>query len=148
VSYQVSKRITQPILGLAWTAGQIRQGDLEQRARVSSRDEIGALAEALNAMAEKLSSDISRMKKLEQVRSEFLGNVSHELRTPIFSLQGFLETLLDGAIDDPAVNREFLERAHRQATRSQGDQVPCGATEHLLPEALGRRPVVFPHHVD
>ncbi len=117
VSYEVSKRITRPILGLARTAGQIRQGNLDQRADVSSHDEIGALAEALNAMAEKLSSDISRMKKLEQVRTEFLGNVSHELRTPIFSIQGFLETLLDGALDDPAVNREFLERALRQATR-------------------------------
>jgi two-component system, OmpR family, phosphate regulon sensor histidine kinase PhoR len=117
VSYQVSKRITRPILGLANTASQIQQGNLNQRATIASTDEIGALGEALNAMAEKLSSDIGRMKKLEQVRSEFLGNVSHELRTPIFSIQGFLETLLDGAVDDPAVNREFLERAHRQATR-------------------------------
>jgi two-component system, OmpR family, phosphate regulon sensor histidine kinase PhoR len=117
VGYQVSKRITKPLLGLAQTAGQIKHGHLDQRANVSSGDEIEALAEALNAMAEKLSSDISRMKKLEQVRSEFLGNVSHELRTPIFSIQGFLETLLDGALDDPSVNREFLERAHRQATR-------------------------------
>jgi two-component system, OmpR family, phosphate regulon sensor histidine kinase PhoR len=117
VSYQVSKRITRPILGLAATAVQIRQGNLEQRATISTHDEIGALGEALNSMAEKLSSDIGRMRKLEQVRSEFLGNVSHELRTPIFSIQGFLETLLDGAIEDPAVNREFLERAHRQATR-------------------------------
>ncbi len=117
VSFQLSKRITRPLLGLARTAGQIKQGNLERRAHVSSHDEIGALSDALNAMAEKLSSDISRMQKLEQVRTEFLGNVSHELRTPIFSIQGFLETLLDGAVDDPAVNREFLERAHRQATR-------------------------------
>jgi two-component system phosphate regulon sensor histidine kinase PhoR len=68
-------------------------------------------------MAGKLGDDIGRLKKLERIRSEFLGNVSHELRTPIFSLQGFLETLLDGAIDDPAVNREFLEKAHRHAQR-------------------------------
>jgi two-component system phosphate regulon sensor histidine kinase PhoR len=50
-------------------------------------------------------------------RSEFLANVSHELRTPIFSIQGFLETLLDGAVDDPTVNREFLDKAHRHAGR-------------------------------
>ncbi|MDL1894262.1 two-component sensor histidine kinase, partial [Sphingobacteriales bacterium CHB3] len=46
-------------------------------------------------MVEKLKTDIVQLKKLERVRSEFLGNVSHELRTPIFSLQGFLETLLE-----------------------------------------------------
>jgi len=68
-------------------------------------------------MAEKLGADIERLRKLERVRSEFLANVSHELRTPIFSMQGFLETLLDGAVDDPAVNREFLEKAYRHAAR-------------------------------
>jgi two-component system phosphate regulon sensor histidine kinase PhoR len=84
---------------------------------VTSGDEIGDLARAINEMAGKLGDDIVRLKKLERVRSEFLGNVSHELRTPLFSLQGFLETLLDGAIDDPSVNREFLEKAHRHAQR-------------------------------
>jgi two-component system phosphate regulon sensor histidine kinase PhoR len=68
-------------------------------------------------MAEKLGSDIERLNKLERVRSEFLANVSHELRTPIFSIQGFLETLLDGAVDDPGVNKEFLEKAHKHASR-------------------------------
>jgi two-component system phosphate regulon sensor histidine kinase PhoR len=45
------------------------------------------------------------------MRSEFLANVSHELRTPIFSIQGYIETLLNGAIDDNKVNRNFLEKA-------------------------------------
>jgi two-component system phosphate regulon sensor histidine kinase PhoR len=117
VSVRVSRRITNPILSIADTARAIRNGDLTQRIPVSGNDEIGMLSSAINDMADKLSNDITQLKKLERVRSEFLGNVSHELRTPIFSLQGFLETLLDGAIDDPTVNREFLEKAHKHASR-------------------------------
>ncbi|MFZ9760761.1 MAG: sensor histidine kinase [Candidatus Kapaibacteriota bacterium] len=79
--------------------------------------ELKELSEAFNGLAEKSSKDISELKKLEQVRSQFLGNVSHELRTPIFSIQGYLETLLDGALDDPAVSRKFVERSHANAVR-------------------------------
>jgi len=75
------------------------------------------LAETVNEMTAKLRSDIEQLKKLERFRSEFLGNVSHELRTPIFSLKGFLETLLDGAIEDPAVSRSFVEKAYHHASR-------------------------------
>jgi two-component system phosphate regulon sensor histidine kinase PhoR len=66
---------------------------------------------ALNQMAEKYKNDIAKMRRLERIRTEFLGNVSHELRTPIFTIQGFLETLLNGALEDPNVNRKFLEKA-------------------------------------
>ncbi|MFH1194609.1 MAG: ATP-binding protein [bacterium] len=61
----------------------------------------------------KIQNDLSNMKKLELARTEFLGNVSHELRTPIFAIQGFIETLLDGAINDSKVNKKFLEKALR-----------------------------------
>ena len=117
MSGKVSRRISNPILSIATTARRIGDGDLSLRIPVTSTDEIGALGRAINDMAEKLGSDIAQLRKLERVRSEFLGNVSHELRTPIFSLQGFLETLLDGAIDDPNVNRDFLEKAYRHASR-------------------------------
>jgi two-component system, OmpR family, phosphate regulon sensor histidine kinase PhoR len=117
VSIQLAKRITLPIQSIAVTAQAIRDGDLRHRITVPAGDEIGALAKAINEMAEKLGNDIERLRKLERVRSEFLGNVSHELRTPIFSIQGFLETLLDGAVDDATVNRDFLAKAHRHAER-------------------------------
>jgi two-component system phosphate regulon sensor histidine kinase PhoR len=116
-SVKLSSRITSPILQIAGTAKAIKDGDVRQRIDITSRDEIGELGRAINDMAEKLGNDINQLRKLERVRSEFLANVSHELRTPIFSIQGFLETLLDGAVDDPSVNREFLEKAHRHATR-------------------------------
>jgi two-component system phosphate regulon sensor histidine kinase PhoR len=62
-------------------------------------------------MVTRLNEDIARLRKLERVRSEFLGNVSHELRTPIFAMQGMLETLAQGALEDPEVSRDFVERA-------------------------------------
>jgi two-component system phosphate regulon sensor histidine kinase PhoR len=53
--------------------------------------------------------DITELKKLERMRVEFVANVSHELRTPLTSISGFVETLKDGAIDDPENNRRFLD---------------------------------------
>jgi two-component system, OmpR family, phosphate regulon sensor histidine kinase PhoR len=73
--------------------------------------------EAVNRLAAKPLQDLQEMKRLERMRSEFLGSVSHELRTPIFSVQGFLETLLDGALDDPGVRRQFVERAYSNTVR-------------------------------
>ncbi|MGB9678667.1 MAG: two-component system histidine kinase PnpS [Thermoanaerobacteraceae bacterium] len=54
-------------------------------------------------------NDITEMKKLEQIRSEFVANVSHELRTPLTSIRGFLETLRNGAIDNPQTRDKFLD---------------------------------------
>jgi two-component system phosphate regulon sensor histidine kinase PhoR len=62
-------------------------------------------------------NDVTRMRRLETVRRDFVANVSHELKTPITSIKGFLETLSEGAIDDPANARRFLEIAGRQADR-------------------------------
>lgn len=62
-------------------------------------------------------NDITRLYQLEQVRRDFVANVSHELKTPITSIQGFVETLQDGAIDSPADARRFLGIIERQAER-------------------------------
>jgi two-component system phosphate regulon sensor histidine kinase PhoR len=61
--------------------------------------------------------DITRVRRLEQVRREFVANVSHELRTPITSIRGFAETLLRGAIEQPEDARHFLEIIDHQAER-------------------------------
>ncbi len=82
-----------------------------ERFIASSSEEFQNLSVSFNTMLESFRTDISRMRKLEGVRSEFLGNVSHELRTPLFSTQGLIETLLHGAVDDKKVNRDFLAKA-------------------------------------
>jgi two-component system phosphate regulon sensor histidine kinase PhoR len=117
VSRTVSRRLTRSLTDIADMVKEIKAGNLDQKLPVESDDEIGRLADLINAMTEKLKGDIEQLKKLERVRSEFLGNVSHELRTPIFSLKGFIETLLEGAVDDPAVNKRFLEKAYHHANR-------------------------------
>ena len=62
-------------------------------------------------------NDVTRLRRLEQVRRDFVANVSHELRTPITSLKGFVETLLDGAMREPENAERFLRIILRQADR-------------------------------
>lgn len=61
--------------------------------------------------------DITELRRLERVRKDFVANVSHELRTPLTSIKGFVETLLDGAMNDPPTCRRFLEIINQQTDR-------------------------------
>lgn len=117
LAFFLSRRIANPIAAMVSVAEKVRAGNLDQRIVVRSNDEIGKLGETLNNMIDKLNDDIIQLKKLERVRSQFLGNVSHELRTPLFALNSAIETLLNGAINDQAVNRAFLEKALHHAQR-------------------------------
>jgi len=62
-------------------------------------------------------NDVTRLHRLEAVRRDFVANVSHELKTPVTSIKGFVETLLDGAVNDPESARRFLAVIARQADR-------------------------------
>lgn len=61
--------------------------------------------------------DLTRMRQLENTRREFVANVSHELRTPLSLIKGYVETLIDGAKDDPAVAMRFLQTIEKHADR-------------------------------
>lgn len=61
--------------------------------------------------------DITELRRLEGVRQEFVANVSHELRTPLTSIRGYLETVLEGALEEKEIGRSFLEIAFRHAER-------------------------------
>ena len=71
-------------------------------------DEIGAVA---------VLHDVTELRRLEQVRTEFIANVSHELRTPLTAIHGYLETLLSGALDEREHARRFLEIVFRHTER-------------------------------
>lgn len=81
------------------------------------RDELNHLIWEIYRTGQTLEAEIQELKRMENYRREFIGNVSHELKTPIFSVQGFAETLLDGAIEDESVNRSFLKKILFNANR-------------------------------
>ena len=60
---------------------------------------------------------IDEFQSRENYRREYIGNVSHELKTPIFNIQGYILTLLDGGLEDPEINKTFLQRANKSVDR-------------------------------
>jgi two-component system phosphate regulon sensor histidine kinase PhoR len=81
------------------------------------KDELGDLINESIFANKTIEREIQRLNRIENYRKEFIGDLAHELKTPIFAIQGFIETLLDGAMEDPQVNRKFLEKALRNAGR-------------------------------
>jgi two-component system phosphate regulon sensor histidine kinase PhoR len=90
------------------TAERIFQIHGTQLRRVSRQHATGAVL---------VMHDITRLKRLENLRRDFAANVSHELKTPITSIKGFVETLQEGAIDNPQDAKRFLDIIHGQAER-------------------------------
>ena len=75
------------------------------------------LTEEIEKFAEDKKIEIDTLKIREEYRKDFLGNVSHELKTPLFTVQGYILTLLDGAINDKKVRQKYLTRANKGVER-------------------------------
>lgn len=84
---------------------------------LSRKDIISEVRNEVAMWATNKANEIDQLKQLEKYRREFLGNVSHELKTPIFNIQGYVLTLLDGGLDDPAINKLYLERTEKSINR-------------------------------
>lgn len=78
---------------------------------------IDEVREDVEIWAEKQAEEIEMLKKNEQFRKEFLQNLAHEFKTPVFAIQGYVDTLLQGALENPEVNRPFLEKTSRNIDR-------------------------------
>jgi len=81
------------------------------------KDEIDYLVKQGIKSSRTTEREIQRLNRIENYRKEFIGDISHELKTPIFAIQGFIETLLNGALEDEEVNRDFLKKAMRNVNR-------------------------------
>lgn len=92
----------------------IRKGNQinDQRSSISMMEDVmGEAVQETESWAKERQSEITKLKEQAQFRREFLGNLAHELKTPVFSIQGYILTLLEGGLEDESVNRKFLERA-------------------------------------
>jgi two-component system, OmpR family, phosphate regulon sensor histidine kinase PhoR len=105
-------------------ASTLATGNFSARLEHHGNDELGILGRQLNETGEKLQrmfEELQRehveLEKLERIRKDFVINVSHELRTPLASIQGYTETLLDGALDDKENNVRFLNIIRQNAER-------------------------------
>jgi two-component system phosphate regulon sensor histidine kinase PhoR len=105
-------------------ASTLATGNFSARLEHQGSDELGILGRQLNETGEKLQKmfeELQRehveLEKLERIRKDFVINVSHELRTPLASIQGYTETLLDGALDDKENNVRFLNIIRQNAER-------------------------------
>lgn len=92
---------------------KIQESTITLRGRASSTNPLQRLNKEIASFAETKKQEIEELKERENFRREFIADVSHELKTPIFSAQGFVHTLLDGAINDKEVRRKFLKKAAR-----------------------------------
>ncbi|WP_290699955.1 ATP-binding protein [Lacinutrix sp.] len=79
--------------------------------------DMATLTEEIDRFARDKKMEIETLKVREEYRKEFLGNVSHELKTPLFTVQGYLETLIDGAADDKTTREKYLDRANKGVER-------------------------------
>ncbi|MDP4636625.1 MAG: ATP-binding protein [Crocinitomicaceae bacterium] len=135
VFYFLLKGFIQYRLSLIYRSIQINQP--ENIAFSKSIDSLMEDAEKnVSEWKENSAIEISKLKEQAAFRKEFLGNLAHELKTPVFSIQGYLLTLLDGGLEDPNVNRAFLERASKSTDRITGilddlDQITRMETENL-----------------
>lgn len=80
-------------------------------------DSIDRLEDEIKKLAQERNKELEQTRNLDSYRKEFLGNVSHELKTPIFNIQGYVSTLIDGGINDPSINVEYLKRADKSVDR-------------------------------
>jgi two-component system, OmpR family, phosphate regulon sensor histidine kinase PhoR len=119
IYYLLEKLITQKIRLLYRTIHnfKINRGDFPLN---MNEDVLGETEKEVLGWVEKSREEIEKLRLQEEFRREFLGNLSHELKTPIFSIQGYILTLLEGGLEDENINRAFLERASKGVDRVTG----------------------------
>lgn len=95
----------------------IHQSNTQHLSRKVNEDVITQVSDDVSTWAKARKDEIALLKEQENYRREFVGNLSHELKTPIFQMQGYIDTLLEGALSDPQVNYNFLTKASNSVDR-------------------------------
>jgi two-component system phosphate regulon sensor histidine kinase PhoR len=111
--FLIGRRRNKELDDIKTIINNIRKNKYNSEEEIQLGSNLLSLQKAIKKMFKKEKTDIEYLQRLQKVRSQFLANVSHELRTPIFNIQGYIETLLNGAVNDKNVNVHFLEKANQ-----------------------------------
>ena len=117
IAWIVTHLVVTPVRTGAETARRLADGDLDQRMTVNGQDEIAALAESFNDMAEALQNQITRMEQLTVIQRRFVSDVSHELRTPLTTINIASDMLYEKREELPESTRRSVELLKSQVER-------------------------------
>jgi signal transduction histidine kinase len=111
LGYFLSSAITSRIYLLKDAAEKLAKGELKTRVPIDGHDEVAALANTFNQMAEQLEMVDAKQRELERLRADLTAWVGHDLQTPLASMRAILEALEDGVVDDPQTVKRYLGAA-------------------------------------
>jgi len=117
VYYMLNSFIFEKINPIYKTIHQKNIPEKDLRRDLEDKDIMREVNDEVINWARNKTREIAQLKQMARYRKEFLGNVSHELKTPIFNIQGYVLTLLDGAIDDPEINKKYLKKTEKSINR-------------------------------
>ncbi len=120
LGYFLSSAITNRIYLLKDAAEKLAKGELKTRVPINGRDEVAALANTFNQMAEQLELMDAKQRELERLRADLIAWVGHDLQTPLASVRAILEALEDGVVEDPATIKRYLNTAQRDVHSLSG----------------------------
>lgn len=115
--YAIERFIYKKIKVIYKTIHRFKSGQEDKRGLSMKEDMLETVNKDVLNWAESRIREIRDLREKDSFRKEFIGNLSHELKTPIFSIQGYILTLLEGALEDPENNRKFLMKAAKSVER-------------------------------
>ena len=118
IQYALNKFILEKIRPIYKIIDFVPQKGKEARLRLKPDFvELSEVEHDVEEWAQNQLKEIERLKEMERYRKDFVGNVSHELKTPIFNIQGYILTLLEGGLEDPNINKLYLNRTEKSIDR-------------------------------
>jgi two-component system sensor histidine kinase BaeS len=118
ISLFLARSMTKPLKSLTKAVERMQGGDYTQRVvPPNSQDEIGHLSHAFNAMAGTIETDVTELRRQDELRRDLIANIAHDLATPLTSVQGFSEALADDVITNTQVRQETAQLIGREIQR-------------------------------
>lgn len=117
IRYTVNRFIYRKIKLVYKTIHKQRDGNGSAKNTARRAESIESVSKAVQEWTSGQQNEIEELKKMADYRREFLGNISHELKSPIFNIQGYVLTLLDGGLEDPNINKDYLMRTEKSINR-------------------------------